>query len=91
MTTSLGINSLVPVLAELDSEARAALGTPDLGVRGSVHLVTARHAVADCTTAGLVPGILYPATDRNLWAPIIAHGMTDTISFLVLYMGWLEI
>ena len=40
--------------------------------------------------AGLIYGTLYLASGRNLWAPIIAHGMTDTMSFLIIYTGWAE-
>ncbi len=37
--------------------------------------------------AGLVLGGLYLACGRNLWPAIVAHGTTNTISFLVLYFG----
>jgi len=36
---------------------------------------------------GLLLGLLYLACGGNLWAPIIAHGITDTIDFLLMYLG----
>jgi membrane protease YdiL (CAAX protease family) len=31
--------------------------------------------------------VLYLATGRNLSAPVIAHGIQDTIDFLLLFLG----
>jgi len=36
---------------------------------------------------GLLLGLLYLGCGRNLWAPIIAHGITDTVDILLLFMG----
>jgi membrane protease YdiL (CAAX protease family) len=36
---------------------------------------------------GLLFAGLFFATNRNLWAPIIAHGIYDTIGFLMLFFG----
>ena len=36
---------------------------------------------------GLLLGALYLACGRNLWAPIIAHGVTDTVDMLLLFLG----
>ena len=36
---------------------------------------------------GFVFGVLYLATGRNLWVSVIAHGTTDTVGFLLLYLG----
>ena len=36
---------------------------------------------------GLVFGILYYATKRNLWICIILHGLIDTASMTFLYLG----
>jgi membrane protease YdiL (CAAX protease family) len=32
--------------------------------------------------------ILYLATGRNLLAPILAHGIGNSIDFTVMYLGW---
>lgn len=37
--------------------------------------------------AALVYGALYLWTGRNLWAPIIAHGVYDTVAILLAYVG----
>jgi membrane protease YdiL (CAAX protease family) len=36
---------------------------------------------------GLLLGLIFLATGCNLWAPIIAHGVTDTTDVLLLYLG----
>jgi membrane protease YdiL (CAAX protease family) len=37
--------------------------------------------------SGLVFGILYLATKRNLWTAILAHGAYDTVGFLLIFLG----
>lgn len=37
---------------------------------------------------GLLAGLLYLFNKRNLWPCIIAHGLVDTISTLITYVGW---
>lgn len=37
--------------------------------------------------AGLILGLMYLGTGRNLWIPIIAHGVCDTIDMVLLYFG----
>jgi membrane protease YdiL (CAAX protease family) len=39
---------------------------------------------------GLVYGIFYLRSGRNLWVPIIAHGLTGSISFIILYFLQLQ-
>ena len=36
---------------------------------------------------GLLLGVIFLATGCNLWAAIIAHGVTDTIDIVLLYLG----
>jgi uncharacterized protein len=36
---------------------------------------------------GLLLGLLYLRCGRNLWVPIIAHGITDTVDMTLLFMG----
>jgi membrane protease YdiL (CAAX protease family) len=36
---------------------------------------------------GLVLGIVYLAARRNLWAPIILHGLVDTVTLTAVYLG----
>jgi membrane protease YdiL (CAAX protease family) len=39
---------------------------------------------------GLVYGIVYLVSGRNLWVTIIAHGLTGTTSFILLYLSQLQ-
>lgn len=43
--------------------------------------------VAENAVAALLLGGLYLATGRNLIAPIVAHGLVDTIDFTLIYLG----
>lgn len=54
---------------------------------GLLHSYQGTVGVVMTGVTGLVFGILYLASGRNLWAPIIAHGTTDTMSFLIIYTG----
>ncbi len=36
---------------------------------------------------GVVYGGLFLAAKRNIWAPMIAHGLLDTLGFTLLYLG----
>lgn len=38
-------------------------------------------------TTGLIIGLVYIAGGRNLWAPIILHGLIDSVSLSALYFG----
>jgi membrane protease YdiL (CAAX protease family) len=42
----------------------------------------------DSTFSGLVLGTTYLLAGRNLWAPILAHGMKDTVAVIFFAMGW---
>jgi len=37
--------------------------------------------------SGFVFAVIYLATDRNLWAAIVAHGAMDTAGFVMIYFG----
>ena len=37
--------------------------------------------------AGLALGLMYLGTGKNLWVPIIAHGVCDTIDMVLLFFG----
>lgn len=54
---------------------------------GLLHLYQGTVGVVLTGVAGLVFGILYLVSGRNLWAPVIAHAMTDTLSFVFIYTG----
>ena len=37
--------------------------------------------------AGLALGLMYLRTGRNLWVPVIAHGVCDTIDMVLIFFG----
>lgn len=57
---------------------------------GLLHIYQGTVGVVLTGVSGLVFGILYLASGRNLWAPIIAHGTKDTLAFLMIYTGLWE-
>ena len=54
---------------------------------GLAHLYQGPSGVIQATVGGLLLGILYLATGRNLVAPIVAHGVGNSIDFTVMYFG----
>jgi membrane protease YdiL (CAAX protease family) len=56
-------------------------------VFGAVHLYQGLSGIIATGVTGLVFGVLYLATGRNLWACIIAHGVLDTAGFVMMYFG----
>jgi membrane protease YdiL (CAAX protease family) len=36
---------------------------------------------------GLLPGLLYLRCGRNLVAPVVAHGVQDTVDFVLIFAG----
>lgn len=55
---------------------------------GIGHWYKGPAGVIDSGFAGLILGIAYLVTGRNLWAPILAHGLIDTTGVAFLYFGW---
>ena len=53
------------------------LGHLDQGVTGQVENMI----------DGLLLGVIFLATGCNMWAAIIAHGVTDTVDILLMYLG----
>jgi membrane protease YdiL (CAAX protease family) len=56
-------------------------------VFGTAHSYQGITGVLDTALASLILGLLYYFARRNLWLPIIAHGILDTIGFLLIYSG----
>jgi membrane protease YdiL (CAAX protease family) len=44
--------------------------------------------VIDTGIHGLILGGLYLASGRNLWASILAHGVTDTVALTMIFFNW---
>ena len=54
---------------------------------GFGHFYKGPAGVIDSAVAGLIFGTAYLASGRVLWAPILAHGLVDTIGVAALYFG----
>lgn len=54
---------------------------------GLGHYYKGPAGVLDSTYSGLVLGSAYLLSGRNLWAPILAHGISDTFAVVVLFTG----
>lgn len=54
---------------------------------GLIHYNNGITAIITTGFSGLIFGIVYLKTNRNLWACYFAHGFTDTIAFLIIYTG----
>jgi membrane protease YdiL (CAAX protease family) len=64
----------------------AALALVNAGF-GLAHLYQGETGVVEATLAGLMLGALYLATGRNLVVPMTAHFVSNTIDFVVIYLG----
>lgn len=56
-------------------------------VFGLAHYYQGITGVTENSIDGLLLGLIYFAAGRNLWAPIIAHGITDTVDSLLIFTG----
>jgi membrane protease YdiL (CAAX protease family) len=54
---------------------------------GSIHYYQGISGMISTGISGLVFGILYLVTKRNLWTALLAHGAYDTIGFLLIFFG----
>ncbi|HJT45785.1 MAG TPA: CPBP family intramembrane glutamic endopeptidase [Chthoniobacterales bacterium] len=54
---------------------------------GLAHFPQGPTGVIENVVDGAVLAALYFATGRNLWAPIIAHGIQDTVDVVLIYLG----
>jgi membrane protease YdiL (CAAX protease family) len=54
---------------------------------GALHSYQGVGGAIMAGAAGLVLGAVYLAARKNLWAPIILHGLVDTISISAIYLG----
>ncbi|HXY60910.1 MAG TPA: CPBP family intramembrane glutamic endopeptidase [Chthoniobacterales bacterium] len=54
---------------------------------GFSHFHQGPTGVVENIIDGAILALLYFATGRNLWAPILAHGIQDTIDVLLIYLG----
>jgi CAAX protease family protein len=57
-------------------------------VFGAAHAYQGLTGVIDTFLAGLLLGLLYLLARRNLWLPILVHGIIDSLGFLIIYAGF---
>jgi membrane protease YdiL (CAAX protease family) len=77
-----------------DVFGRTAAGWASSAALVSLAFGLAHHAqgvtgVLDNVLAGVLFAALYLASGRNLWLPILVHGVIDTSSVVMLYSGFL--
>jgi len=71
--------------------SRAAFVAGAVGVSvlfGFAHKAQGIVGIADNMLAGVLFASLYLASGRNLWLPMLVHGVIDTTSFVLLYLGF---
>jgi uncharacterized protein len=56
---------------------------------GFGHSYQGLTGMIDTGIHGLLLGVLYLASGRNLWACVIAHGVTDTVALTLAFLGHL--
>lgn len=55
---------------------------------GYGHFYKGPAGIVDSGVAGLILACAYLLARRNLWAPVLAHGLIDTVGIVSLYFGW---
>lgn len=59
-------------------------------VFGLLHFYQGAAGVLMTGLSGLLLGTLFLLSGRNLWLPILTHGLLNTISFVALYFGLVQ-
>jgi membrane protease YdiL (CAAX protease family) len=55
---------------------------------GYGHLYKGPSGMVDSGIAGLILGVAYMLSGRNLWVCILAHGFINTFAIIALFFGW---
>ena len=77
--------------ADAGGRTRAAWGIAVVLVSalfGFGHYYKGPAGIVDSGVAGLVLGVTYLISGRNLWAAVLAHGFIDSFGVAGLYFGW---
>jgi len=77
-------------IAKLMGEGRAAWLVALIAssiLFGFLHLYQGPAGMLSTGLVGLSFGIVYLATGRNLWVPILCHAIMNSISFVMLFLG----
>lgn len=56
---------------------------------GSLHIYQGLSGAEVATAGGVVLGLVWWGSGRNLWASIVIHGCMDSLAFTVIYLGLL--
>ena len=67
--------------------ALAAAAIAQAALFGLLHAVQGASGIVVTFYVGLVFAWVWHASGRNLWAPILAHGITDSISLTMMFAG----
>jgi membrane protease YdiL (CAAX protease family) len=59
-------------------------------VFGLLHLYQGMSGVVTTGVTGMLLGALFLLSGRNLWLPILTHGLLNTASFLAIYFGLIQ-
>lgn len=81
---------LTNMLADFFPSSRARWAFALIGsslLFGLAHFSWGLAGVIETTIFGLILGFVYLRTGRNLWVTIIAHGIGNTLSFILIYSG----
>ena len=54
---------------------------------GLAHLYQGWNGILEAIVGGVLLGVLYLVTGRNLVAPIVAHGLGNSLDFILMYLG----
>lgn len=80
----------LPRVAEILGGSRFAWAASLLAVNatfGLAHLYQGESGIVQATVQGVLLGLLYLATGRNLLAPIAAHFTANNCDFIAIYLG----
>lgn len=55
---------------------------------GYGHFYKGPSGIVDSGVAGLILGIAYMLTGKNLWTCVLAHGFIDTFGVIAVFFGW---
>lgn len=80
----------LPRVAEILGDSRLAWAASLLAVNaafGLAHLYQGESGIVQATVQGVLFGLLYLATGRNLLAPIAAHFTANNCDFVAIYLG----
>jgi hypothetical protein len=79
-------NRFTDVIGTRRSAIIAALLLTSL-IFGSAHYYQGITGILDTFMAGFLLGVLYLIAGRNLWLPILTHGVINSVGFVLLYLG----